>query len=79
MADVTGGCHCGEIRYEVTGEPVVHALCHCTDCRRHAGPPMVGWVTVAEDMVKVTKGQLGLIRPRRPDRHAARSRFARRA
>ncbi|OKO73961.1 GFA family protein [Bradyrhizobium sp. NAS96.2] len=57
MADVTGGCHCGEIRYEVRGEPVVHALCHCADCRRHAGAPMVGWVMVAEDALKVTKGE----------------------
>lgn len=57
MADVTGGCHCGEIRYEVTGKPVVHALCHCSDCRRHAGAPMVGWTMYAEEMVKVTKGR----------------------
>ncbi|MFN5717058.1 MAG: GFA family protein [Bradyrhizobium sp.] len=55
--NVTGGCHCGEIRYEVTGEPVVHALCHCTDCRRHAGAPLVGWVMVAEDALKVTRGE----------------------
>ncbi|MGN1288550.1 MAG: GFA family protein, partial [Bradyrhizobium sp.] len=57
MGNVTGGCHCGEIRYEVTGEPVVHALCHCSDCRRHAGAPMVGLVMVAEDALKVTKGE----------------------
>jgi hypothetical protein len=25
-----------------------HALCHCSDCRRHAGAPMVGWALVAE-------------------------------
>ncbi|MBR0694641.1 GFA family protein [Bradyrhizobium lablabi] len=57
MSTVNGGCHCGAIRYEVAGQLIVHALCHCADCRRHAGAPMVGWTTYAEDAVKVTKGQ----------------------
>ena len=56
MVNITGGCHCGAIRYQVEGEPIVHALCHCTDCRRHAGAPMVGWSMYAEDALKVTKG-----------------------
>ena len=43
---LTGGCHCGAVRYEVSGEPMHHALCHCEDCRRHAGAPMVGWALV---------------------------------
>ena len=52
----TGGCHCGAIRYEAEGEALTHALCHCTDCRRHAGAPMVGWTMYKLDVVKVTKG-----------------------
>ena len=40
---ITGGCHCGAIRYQAEGEALTHALCHCTDCRRHAGAPLVGW------------------------------------
>ena len=35
---LTGGCHCGAIRYEVEGEPQHSALCHCSDCRRHFCP-----------------------------------------
>ena len=54
--DITGGCHCGAIRYEAEGEALTHALCHCTDCRRHAGAPMVGWTMYRLDAVKVTKG-----------------------
>jgi hypothetical protein len=53
---MTGGCHCGEIRYEAHGEALTHALCHCTDCRRHAGAPMVGWTMYKQDDIKVTKG-----------------------
>jgi hypothetical protein len=53
---ITGGCHCGAIRYEAEGEALTHALCHCTDCRRAAGAPMVGWTMYRTDKVKVTRG-----------------------
>ena len=57
MSNITGGCHCGAIRYQIEGDLIVHALCHCSDCRRHAGAPVVGWTMYAEDAFKVTKGQ----------------------
>ncbi len=53
---MTGGCHCGAIRYEAHGDAMHHALCHCTDCRRSAGAQIVGWAAYAIDAVKVTKG-----------------------
>lgn len=53
---ISGGCHCGNIRYEVDGDPLTHALCHCSDCRRHAGAPMVGWTMYAQAALRVTKG-----------------------
>ena len=40
---IEGGCHCGAIRYRLSGEPIYAAICHCGDCRRHAGAPMVAW------------------------------------
>lgn len=51
-----GGCHCGAIRYTVSGDPVYHALCHCSDCRGHAGAPMVSWSAFPAAAVTVTKG-----------------------
>jgi hypothetical protein len=53
---LTGGCHCGAIRYEATAGPSRHALCHCADCRKSAGAPVVGWAIFGMDDVKVTKG-----------------------
>ena len=53
---ITGGCHCGAIRYEAQGAALTHALCHCSDCRRSAGAPMVGWTMYPMDAVTVTKG-----------------------
>ncbi|MBN8820243.1 MAG: GFA family protein [Sphingomonas sp.] len=51
-----GGCRCGAVRYEVTGAPVYVALCHCADCRKSAGAPMVSWSAFAEGAVSVTAG-----------------------
>jgi len=53
----SGGCHCGAIRYDVDGEPQHVALCHCSDCRRSAGAPMVSWAAFTEDALTVTQGQ----------------------
>lgn len=49
-----GGCHCGAIRYEVTGAPQYSALCHCSDCRKSAGATMVGWALFPEGQVAIT-------------------------
>jgi hypothetical protein len=53
----TGGCHYGAVRYEAVGVPLTHMLCHCRDCRRSAGAPMVGWTMYPQDAVRVTAGR----------------------
>ncbi len=53
---LTGRCHCGAIVFEAEGPPISHALCHCGDCRRSAGAPMVGWAMYPEAAVKVVRG-----------------------
>ena len=35
MADTRqGGCRCGKVRFEVSGEPLLTMACHCTGCQR---------------------------------------------
>ncbi|HVU27435.1 MAG TPA: hypothetical protein VHG71_06825 [Verrucomicrobiae bacterium] len=33
----TGGCVCGEIRYECDSRPLTMLKCHCRDCQRVSG------------------------------------------
>jgi hypothetical protein len=33
----TGGCLCGALRYEATGEPLAAGYCYCADCRKASG------------------------------------------
>ncbi|MDI1295400.1 MAG: GFA family protein [bacterium] len=53
-AGLTGGCQCGAIRYEATGDPVYSAICHCADCRKSTGAMMVGWALFPEGQLRVT-------------------------
>ncbi len=53
----TGGCHCGAVRYEVTGNQQHVALCHCADCRKSAGAPMVAWAAFGEDDFRLIQGK----------------------
>ena len=50
----SGQCHCGAIRYSMPTAVEHHALCHCRDCRRHAGAPMVGWALVNQADLEMT-------------------------
>jgi hypothetical protein len=31
-----GGCQCGGVRYELSGEPVVLSVCHCLECQKQS-------------------------------------------
>ncbi|MCX2980112.1 GFA family protein [Halieaceae bacterium IMCC14734] len=33
----TGGCYCGQLRYEAEGEPGFRAQCHCRECQYISG------------------------------------------
>lgn len=48
-----GQCHCGAVKYETAGTTTHQTLCHCTDCRRHSGAPMVGWALFPNEQLKI--------------------------
>ncbi len=48
-----GGCHCGAVRYKIEGEALHSGICHCSDCRRHSGAPMVHWMMVRSEQASI--------------------------
>jgi len=51
-----GGCICGNVRYEVEGEPTAKALCHCGDCRKTTGSTYSTNGIYPEAAFKLTQG-----------------------
>jgi hypothetical protein len=37
MAQMTGGCLCGKIRYTISADPIFTGVCHCTNCQKQGG------------------------------------------
>ena len=51
---ISGGCHCGAVRYEFSGDPVVGAMCHCDNCKRFTGTGHATNLVVPADGFSVT-------------------------
>jgi hypothetical protein len=59
MSELLGGrCFCGQVRYRCGPLLSAPTLCHCESCRRAAGAPAVGWLTVARADFAWTRGEL---------------------
>jgi hypothetical protein len=55
---VTGGCHCGLVRYEAEVDPEGVSLCNCTDCQTLTGSAFRVSVPAAAGTFKLLSGQL---------------------
>ncbi|MFN4226152.1 MAG: GFA family protein [Hyphomonas sp.] len=53
---ISGGCQCGEVRYEVSAPPDRVSICHCRDCQKSSGAPMVAWAMMPAGRFRLTKG-----------------------
>lgn len=53
---VTGGCLCGDVRYEATGKALGSMLCHCRMCQKFSGAPIIGGTTFLTEALHFTKG-----------------------
>jgi hypothetical protein len=54
----SGGCRCGAVRFEASGEPISVGYCHCTDCRRATGAPVSAFVGFRAEEVHLGGGTL---------------------
>ena len=48
----TGGCMCGAVRYETTGDSFGVNHCHCRSCRHHTGAAVVTLAGFMADRVR---------------------------
>jgi hypothetical protein len=53
QAGHAGGCHCGAVRYEISGEPQLVARCHCRQCQKASGAGHVMHLGVGRDQLRV--------------------------
>ena len=45
---MTGGCHCGAVRYEISTDPLFSGNCYCEDCRKVSGTGHASVLAVPE-------------------------------
>ena len=48
----SGGCRCGQLRYEADGEPLFAGLCYCVDCQKTSGSAFVPFMGFARSAVR---------------------------
>jgi len=53
----SGGCLCGAVRYEISGELAPIQVCHCSQCRKAQGGPFATNIPVPRSAFRLTKGE----------------------
>jgi hypothetical protein len=54
----TGGCLCGAVRYQASGEPSLMGHCYCSDCRKASGSgfiPFMGFQSTQLRLIGETR------------------------
>lgn len=55
---LTGGCQCGNVRYEISGDPTEIYICHCLECRKQSASAFGISVGVPRSHFRLTKGSV---------------------
>lgn len=48
----SGGCLCGQLRYDIDGDPVYQYICHCRDCQRMSGAACLPLIALPNPYVR---------------------------
>jgi hypothetical protein len=62
----TGGCLCGDVRYQVSQDPEWVGSCHCTMCRKISGTAFSTYAVFSRETFEWTKGVPALYRSSEP-------------
>ena len=55
-----GGCLCGDVRFEISGPPMIVHACHCTRCQRRSGSVVGVNLWIEESRVRVLSGEIAM-------------------
>jgi hypothetical protein len=69
---VSGSCHCGAVRFEVTEDFSAVRICHCTTCKKLSGGAGTTNGRARTDTIRVVAGE-ELIRTYQPDEGSSKS------
>ena len=58
MKTYSGGCLCGQVRYEAEGDPDRVVVCHCRYCQLRTGSPFGSLVYFDTSRISVIEGSL---------------------
>ena len=53
MSSRQASCRCGQLKAELTGEPVRVSVCHCLDCKKRSGSAFAVQARWPEEQVRV--------------------------
>jgi hypothetical protein len=53
----SGHCLCGNIQFQIEGEPVWSGYCHCESCRRITGSVVTSWIGIKDTDLVFTRGR----------------------
>ena len=56
MADWTGGCACGAVRYTLASAPFDAGWCHCRTCQLNSGSAAMAFATVPANDFRLSVG-----------------------
>jgi hypothetical protein len=54
VAEITGGCLCGAVRYTAEGDLAAATICHCRDCQKFTGSAFATLLMVPKGSFTVT-------------------------
>jgi hypothetical protein len=69
---MSGSCHCGAVRFEVTEDFSAVRICHCTTCKKLSGGAGTTNGRARTDTIRVIAGE-DLIRTYQPDEGSSKS------
>ena len=67
MPTHTGQCLCGQVKYEIDGDPVAAGICHCKNCQRQTGTAFSTLWGVPKTALHFTAGKPSVYRDSETD------------